>query len=305
MILAYGKVGYIDMNLHESFSRKIFNTFNIIFMMIVVVITLYPMLYVAFGSLSIPSRFIAHRGILLAPLGFSLEAYRSVFKNPMILTGYMNTIFVVTVGLAFNMVFTSLGAYFLSRKNIMLKNTIMFLITFTMFFSGGLIPFYLAVKSLNIDNTLWALIIPSTINTFYLLIMRTAFQRIPESLEESAKLDGAGHFTILLRIILPLSMPTIAVMILYYGVSHWNAWFHASIFLRNREMFPLQLVLRDILIDNKTDEMALGVGAADRESVSQTIKYAVIMVATIPILTLYPFLQKYFVKGALLGAIKG
>lgn len=234
-----------------------------------------------------------------------LEAYRKVFKNPMVLQGYINTFLVVVVGLMFNLTLTSLGAYFLSRKNLMLKKTIMFLITFTMFFSGGLIPFYLTVKELKIDNTLWALIIPSAINTFYLLVMRTSFQNIPDSLEESAKLDGAGHFTILVQIVLPLSLPTIAVMILYYGVQHWNAWFHAAIFLRQREKFPLQLVLRDILIDNKTEEMALGVDTADRESVSQTIKYAIIIVATVPILTLYPFLQKYFVKGALLGAIKG
>lgn len=290
---------------NESMGRKIFNVCNYAFMLFIVVVTLYPMLYVLFGSLSVPSRFIAHKGVLLAPLGFSLEAYRKVFKNPMVLQGYINTFLVVVVGLMFNLTLTSLGAYFLSRKNLMLKKTIMFLITFTMFFSGGLIPFYLTVKELKIDNTLWALIIPSAINTFYLLVMRTSFQNIPDSLEESAKLDGAGHFTILVQIVLPLSLPTIAVMILYYGVQHWNAWFHAAIFLRQREKFPLQLVLRDILIDNKTEEMALGVDTADRESVSQTIKYAIIIVATVPILTLYPFLQKYFVKGALLGAIKG
>lgn len=293
------------MHIRESFGRKVFNVCNYIFMIFLVIVTLYPMLYVLFGSLSVPSRFIAHRGVLLAPIGFSLEAYRAVFNNPMVLTGYMNTIFVVIVGLVFNMTLTSLGAYFLSRKKLMLKNTIMFMITFTMFFSGGLIPFYLTVKELRIDNSLWALIIPGAINTYYLLIMRTAFQNIPDSLEESAKLDGAGHMNILLKIVLPLSIPTIAVMILYYGVSHWNSWFNAAIFLRQREKFPLQLVLRDILIDNKTEEMALGVDTMDRESVSQTIKYAIIIVATIPILTLYPFLQKYFVKGALLGAIKG
>ncbi len=209
------------------------------------------------------------------------------------------------MGLIFNILLTSMGAYFLSRKNIMLKKVVMFMIVFTMFFNGGMIPNYFLINSLKLDNSLWALIIPSAINTFNLIIMRTAFQSIPDSLEESAKLDGAGHFTILFRIILPLSLPTLAVIVLYYGVGHWNAWFNAMLYLRRREMFPLQLILREILIINDTSAMMAGGSfAGDQDLVSETIKYAVIMVATVPILVLYPFLQKYFVKGALIGSVK-
>lgn len=293
------------MKIKESVGQRVFNIFNIILMVFVIIVTLYPMLYIAFASFSSPNELMAHKGLLLKPLGFSIASYGAVFKNPMISTGYANTLFVVVVGVTLNIVLTSMGAYFLSRKGVMLKNEIMFLIVFTMFFSGGLIPFYFTVKDLHIDNSLWALILPGAISTFNLIIMRTAFLSIPDSLEESAKLDGAGHFTILFRIILPLSLPTVAVLVLYYGVAHWNAWFNAMIFLRKRELFPLQLVLRGILIDNDTNSMSQGAATGDQEMISQTIKYAVIMVATLPILALYPFLQKYFVKGALIGAVKG
>ena len=293
------------MNIKDTLGQKIFNCFNTICMLLLILVTFYPILYVAFASVSSPNAFMGHQGVLLKPAGFSMESYKAVVRNPMIFTGYMNTLFVVIVGLALNILLTSLAAYFLSRKNIMLKNGIMFIIVFTMFFNGGLIPFYFAVRDIRIDNTLWALILPVAINTFNLIIMRTSMMSIPDSLEESAKLDGAGHFTILFRIVLPLSLPTLAVMILYYGVGHWNAWFNAMIFIRKRELFPLQLVLREILIANDTNSMSLGANTGDQEKISETIKYAVIMVATVPILALYPFLQKYFVKGALIGALKG
>jgi putative aldouronate transport system permease protein len=293
------------MKVEISNSRKVFNLFNILFMLFLAIITLYPMIYVLFASLSNPGRFMGHQGILLSPLGFSLGSYEVVLRNPMILKGYRNTIFIVTAGVTINIILTSLGAYFLSRKDVLWKNAIMFLIVFTMFFSGGIIPFYFAVKDLKIYNTLWALILPVAINTFNLIIMRTAFMSIPDSLEESAKLDGAGHFTILSKIVFPLSLPTVAVMVLYYGVGHWNAWFNAMIFLNKRELYPLQLVLREILIQNDTTAMAQGVSIGDQEMVGETIKYAIIVVATLPILALYPFLQKYFVKGVMVGAIKG
>ncbi len=293
------------MNIKDTLGQKIFSCFNTICMLLLILVTFYPILYVAFASVSSPNAFMGHQGVLLKPAGFSMESYKAVVRNPMIFTGYMNTLFVVIVGLALNILLTSLAAYFLSRKNIMLKNGIMFIIVFTMFFNGGLIPFYFAVRDIRIDNTLWALILPVAINTFNLIIMRTSMMSIPDSLEESAKLDGAGHFTILFRIVLPLSLPTLAVMILYYGVGHWNAWFNAMIFIRKRELFPLQLVLREILIANDTNSMSLGANTGDQEKISETIKYAVIMVATVPILALYPFLQKYFVKGALIGALKG
>lgn len=288
-----------------SKGEKIFNIFNIILMMLLVIVTLYPMLHIIFASFSDSNELLAHRGLLLKPIGFNVAAYGMVFKNPMIVKGYLNTLFIVVVGVSLNIFMTSLGAYVLSRKNFLWKNVIMFLIVFTMFFSGGLVPFYFTVKNLHIDNTYWSLILPVAINTFNFIIMRTSFMAIPDSLEESAKLDGASHFTILFKIILPLSLPIVAVMVLYYAVGHWNAWFNAMIFIQDRDLYPLQLILREILIQNDTASMAEGVAALDQEAIGESIKYAVIVVATLPILCVYPFLQKYFVKGALVGAVKG
>lgn len=194
---------------------------------------------------------------------------------------------------------------YISRKSLRFKKPIMLFIVFTMYFNGGLIPYYFTVKDLGLINSIWALIIPSSVSTFNLIIMRTSFEAIPDSLEESAKLDGANDFTILFRIIIPLAKPVIAVMVLYYGVSHWNAWFNAMLFLRDRALYPLQLILREILIKSDTASMTGGANAADVAQMSETLKYATIMVATVPILCLYPFLQKYFVKGVMVGAIKG
>jgi putative aldouronate transport system permease protein len=291
------------MKIKQNFGVKAFNTLNILFMTVLMFITLYPLWHVAMASISDGTEVMKYRGPILKPLGFSLASYDLVFQNPMILKGYLNTIFIVVVGVCLNLLMTSLGAYFLSRKNVMWKKPIMIGIIFTMFFGGGLIPFYLTVKGLHLDNKLWALIIPNVISTFNLIIMRTAFEAIPDSLEESAKLDGASHLTIMWKIIMPLAAPTMAVMVLYYGVGHWNSWFNAMVFLRKRELFPLQLILREILIQNSNSDTA-GL-ALDQEKASETIKYAVIMVATLPILFVYPFLQKYFVKGVMVGAVKG
>jgi len=266
-------------------------------------VTIYPMLHVLFASLSNAPLLMKHQGLLLMPEGFSTDAYIAVFKNEMIPLGYRNTLFIVTVGVAVNLILTSLGAYYLSRKDQFLVKYIMMFVVFTMFFSGGMIPSYLNVKQLGIDNTLWALIFPVGISTFNLIILRTSFLGIPDSLDESAKLDGAGHWTILTRIYIPLSKAVLAVLVLYYGVGHWNAWFNAMIYLRNRDLYPLQLILREILIANDTSSM-LQINA-DVNQVAETIKYAVVIVATAPILCLYPFLQKYFVKGVLIGAVKG
>lgn len=290
------------MKIKESFGEKAFNVVNVIIMLLIVVITLYPFWYVTVASFSDGTAFMKHTGLLFKPLGFSLAAYKVTFQNKMVGRGYLNTLFILVVGTFLNIVMTSLGAYFLSRKGVMWRNVIMMGIVFTMYFSGGLIPFYLTVKELHMDNTLWALIVPNLVNTFNLIIMRTAFAAIPDSLEESAKLDGASHFTILTRLVLPLAGPTIAVMVLYYGVGYWNAWFNASIFLRNRELYPLQLILREILLQNTNTDMNNTL--IDQEVISQTIKYALIIVSTVPVLCIYPFIQKYFVKGVMIGALK-
>ena len=289
----------------ESFGERVFDKINIIFLIILSFICLYPIYYVAVASFSDGMKLLAHSGILLKPLGFSLAAYKMVFMDPMIIKGYMNTMFVVIVGVSLNILMTSLGAYVLSRKNTFFVKPLMKMVVFTMFFSGGLIPLFLTVRELGLFNNLFALILPNVIITYNLIIMRTAFMAVPESLEESARIDGANDFTILFRVILPLSKPTVAVMVLYYGVHHWNAWFHAMIFLRERSLYPLQLILREILIANTMDQMLSSSSAADVESIGESIKYATIMVATAPILLLYPFLQKHFVKGVMIGALKG
>ncbi|VTR59288.1 carbohydrate ABC transporter permease [Paenibacillus lautus] len=288
----------------RSVSEVLFDSANVILLCLLSLITLYPFLYVLFASISTPAEFVQHRGILLWPKGFSLDSYRMVFENPNIIRSYLNTIFYVVVGTTLNILMTALGAYGLSRKNVMWKGAIMMLIVMTMFFDGGLIPKYLLVKNMGLLDTYWALIIPSAMTTWNLIIMRTAFQGVPDALEESARIDGATDWTILFRIIIPLSLPVIAVMVLFYGVWHWNKWFDALIYLRDRDLFPLQLILREILIQNDTSSMMTSVGGGDRMPVGETIKYATIMVATLPILFLYPFLQKYFVKGVMIGAIK-
>lgn len=291
----------------KSIGERIFDLLNSVIMIILIIICLYPLLYVLFASVSEGTQLISHSGLLLRPLGINFSSYKMVFENPMIVAGYGNTLFVVFFGLLVNLTMTALGAYFLSRKGMLWKKTITLFIVFTMFFGGGLIPFYLTVKNLKLTDTLWAVIIPYAINTYNLIIMRTSFEAIPESLEEAAKIDGANDFHILYKIVIPLSMPVIAVMILYYGVSHWNSWFPAMIFLRKRELYPLQLILREILIENNNNDMTSSgkVNVEDYLTATLTIKYATTMVATVPILCIYPFLQKYFTKGVMIGAVKG
>ncbi len=292
---------------NKSISEKMFDGINSIIMILLMLLCLYPLLYVAFASVSEGTQLISHSGLLIRPLGINFSSYKMVFENPMILQGYGNTLFIVIVGLIVNLLMTSLGAYFLSRKGMYWKKSITMFIVFTMFFGGGLIPFYLTIKGLNLNDTLWAVIIPYAINTYNLIIMRTSFEAIPESLEEAAKMDGANDFHVLFKIVLPLSMPVIAVMILYYGVAHWNSWFPAMMFIRKRELYPLQLILREILIENNTDAMMTnaGVNIEDYLTATLTVKYATTMIATIPILCVYPFLQKYFAKGVMIGAVKG
>lgn len=217
----------------------------------------------------------------------------------------MNTIFIVVVGTAINVILTSLGAYFLSTKGPMFKKAISILIVVTMYFSGGIIPMYFNVMGMGLGNSLFAVILPMAINTFNLIVMRSAFESISPVLKEAAYLDGAGDWYVLFKVVMPLSKATIAVMILYYGVDHWNEWFNASLYLDDRNLYPLQLILREILVQNDTSSMSQGVMMEDQFAISETIKYAVTVVATIPILCVYPFLQKYFEKGVMLGAVKG
>ncbi len=297
----------------KTAGERIFDCINTIFLALLAIACLYPLLYVLFASFSQPIELMKHRGLLLRPLGFTIEGYKLVFKNPSITSGYLNTLFYVTAGTAINLFMTSLGAYVLSRKNVLWKNIIAFMITITMLFSGGLIPFYLLVKNLGMLNTRWALIIPGAISTYNLFVMRTAFAGVPDSLEESAKIDGANDFVVLFRIILPLSKAVLAVMTLFYAVGHWNSWFNAMIFLRKRELFPLQLILREILLANDMQSMSNLEGLVDVSVQANAdivyfarllVQYCTIIVATLPILFLYPFVQKYFVQGVMIGSLK-
>ena len=288
-----------------TFSRKCFVCFNAVFLTLLSLLCLYPMLYVLFASFSDSRELMAHGGLLLAPLKFNINAYTSVFKNPSILSGYRNTLFILVLGTVYSVTLTSLGAYVLSRRNFLLRNFFMMAITFTMFFNGGLIPFYMVVKKVGLYNSLLSLIIPLGISTYNLIIMRTSFAAVPVELEEAARIDGANHWTILFKIYIPVSKAIIAVMILYYGVGLWNGWFYSMIFIADRNKFPLQLILREILIQNDTSSVMGGVGMEDGFSVAESVKYAIIVVATVPILCIYPFIQKYFVKGVMIGAVKG
>ena len=285
-----------------SFGSKLFDVFNVLLMCLLMLIILIPLIHVVSASFSNPSAYVRYEGLMWHPVEFCLDAYKAVAKNKNIFTGYMNTIFIVVVGTTINLISTLVAAYCLSRKNVMWKNIMMVAIVFSMYFSGGMIPFYLVVKSVGLNDSIWSLIIPTAVNTYNLIIMRTAMASVPESLEESAKLDGANHWTILWKIMVPLVKPTIAVICLYYAVEHWNSWFNAMLFIRDKADYPLQLVLREILLQNDTTAMTAG---AEDMLLSETIQFATIVVATLPILAIYPFVQRYFVKGVMIGAVKG
>jgi len=294
------------MVIKDSLSRKIFVAFNTIFLIFIAIISVYPLLYVLFASFSSPTALMAHEGLLLKPLNFNTMAYKMVAKNPYIASGYAVTIFTAGVGTIATTLFTTIGAYFFSRKNVMHQKLLMIIIVITMYIGGGLIPMYLLYKSIGLENNLLVLILPGLVNTSHLIILRTAFYSVPDSLEEAAMIDGAGHLVTLFKVLFPLILPTMAVIAMYNIVGHWNSWFNASIFIRDREKFPLQLILREILMQNDTSSMenTLLMDVGDRSMISMTIQYAVIIVATAPILCVYPFVQKYFVKGTMVGAVK-
>ena len=285
--------------------EKIFEVANIIFMALLCVVMLYPMIYVLFASISDPSQLMAHKGLLIHPLGLSSESYSMMLESPTLIRRFLNTVIILVAGVSVNILITSFGAYFLTRKEVVGRNFIMFMIVFTMYFSGGTIPFYFVVSNLGLTDSYLSLILPGALSTFNLIVMRTSFSGIPESLVESAKLDGAGHFRILFTIIMPLSKAIISVMVLYYAVSHWNSWFNAMLFISDRDLYPLQLVLREILITGNTEQMTGMVDAGAKSMAAHTVQYAVIISSTLPILCIYPFIQKYFTQGVMIGAVKG
>lgn len=289
----------------RSLPERIFNVFNIILLGTISIVTLYPFLYVVFASFSNPLEFLSHDGVLLKPEGFSLLAYKKVFEKAEIWRGYGNTFFYVIVGTFISMCLTISLGYVISKKDLKLSKPIMLMVLITMYFGGGMIPVYMMVRNLGLLDTRWAVILPSAINTFNLIIMKSAFQTVPESVEEAAVIDGASGLRLLVSIIIPLVMPTIAVLILYYASAYWNAWFGAAIYLRDDALYPLQLYLREILIVNEQTDMIMEVDSAEKLALKSVIKYATIMVSIIPMLFVYPFLQRYFAKGVMVGAVKG
>lgn len=288
--------------MRRSAGERIFDCINVVLLVGIMAISIYPLLYVLNSSVSDPNELLRSRSLMLLPEGFQLEAYKAVFHNSKIYSGYLNTLFYVTVGTIVNLLMTSIAAYSLSRMDLFGRKTLMKLITFTMFFGGGMIPTFLLIQNLGMVDTRWAMIIPGAISTFYFLIMKTSFEGIPISLIESAKLDGANDILILFRIVLPLSKSILAVMTLYYAVDHWNDYVAPMLYLRSQDLYPIQIVMRDILISSSTESMGAGVDTGF--AIGENIKYATIIISTLPIMLVYPFIQKYFVQGALIGAVK-
>lgn len=292
--------------LRETKTDRAFNIFNIVFLAIVALLVIYPLVFVLSASLSNP-QYVLSGELWLWPKEFTLDAYEKVFKNEDIINGFVNTLKYTVFGTILNVIMTILAAYPLSRRDLKGRGFIMAFIVFTMFFSGGLIPTYLLIRDLGMLNTFWVMVIPNAVAVWNIIIMRTFFQSIPHELEESAMIDGAGNFKILWSIVLPLSFPVIAVMVLFYSVGHWNSYFQALIYLQDQDKFPLQLILRQILIQGQTDDMIKATSEsflAQQLSV-EGLKYAVLIVANLPMLMLYPFLQRYFVKGVMIGSLKG
>ena len=284
-----------------------FRIVNTTLLAIILLVTLYPLYFIIIASFSDPLQVNAGK-ILFWPSGFHTNAYRMVFRDQDILTGYRNTLFYTVAGTLINLILTVMAAYPLSRRDLVGRTFLTWILIFTMFFSGGLIPTYLLVSSLGLRNTVWSIILLGAVSVWNVIIMRTFFQStIPQDLHDAAQVDGCSNLGQLFRIILPLSKPVIAVMVLYYGVAHWNGFFNALIYITDSKLYPLQLILRSILVQNRVSEEMLSdiESLAMRATLVENIKYAVIIVSTVPILTLYPFLQKYFVKGVMIGAIKG
>lgn len=294
------------MKYKKSAGEWVFDSCNYLVMIGLILITLYPCYYVLVASVSDPTRIYEGSGLLLYPKGFAMGAYKSVLSYSQLWISYANTILYVLAGGFLSTLVTVMTAFALTRRGLPFKNTIMMGILFTMYFSGGLIPTFLVVRSLQMADTRWAVILVPLISTYNLIITISYFRGLPYELEEAAKIDGANDYRVLLQVMIPLAKPIIAVIALYYMVSLWNSYFNEMIYLTSRSKFPLQLVLREILIQNDTASVGgAASNAGDVQSYAENLKFAVIVVSTIPILCVYPFIQKYFVKGVTLGAVKG
>jgi putative aldouronate transport system permease protein len=286
--------------------EKTFQVFNYIFLTALAILALYPFWDVIRVSFSTPAE-ASRMGFTLWPRELSFQGYDFVLKNPSIWMGYKNTVIRIIIGVTIQLILMILVAYSLSKKYFPNRTFWTLIIVFTMFFRGGIIPDYLLIRALHIDNTIWALVLPRAVDTFAMLIMRNYFMTLPDSLEESAKIDGAGDMTVLLRIILPMSKPIILTVALWGIVWHWNAWFDCLIYIRDSDKYVLQAILRKIIIDAapQFNESTGGGAGMSIETSQEVVKCATIMVSTVPIMMIYPFIQKYFIRGMIVGAIKG
>lgn len=286
----------------QNTSGQIFDFTVVIILALVVCITLYPVLYIF--SLSISSvTAIEKREVWLFPVGFNIDSYKLLVQHKELPRSFLNSIVYTTLGTAYDMVLTVCAAYALSRRWLKGKSFLMLLLSFVMWFSGGLIPTYLQLSNMHLLNTMAVMIIPGAVSVYNLIVMKTTMQEIPESIEESAKLDGANDITIMAKIIVPMSIPVVATIALFYIVGHWNAWFNAMIYLNNRKLFPLQLIVRELVVV-MTDQ-SMNQHADDFNTTPLAFRSAVMVITILPLLIVYPFIQKYFVKGIMLGSIKG
>lgn len=289
----------------RTWGSKIFDTFNITFLGLFALITIVPFIYIVSGSFATQKELL-ERGFILFPTVFSLDAYNFIFSTSTLMRSMGVTIFITVAGTLINIVLTCLMAYPLARKDMDFRKPIQLMVIFTMLFSGGMIPTFIVVKELGMIDSYWSLLLPGAISAFNLIIIRSFFQQLPEGLEESAKIDGASDPGILMRIVIPLSLPAIATFSLFYAVGHWNTFFSAVLYINDAAKWPIQVLLRQIVIlsqgGNLGDTAAF---EADFVPPEQSVKMAVIVISTLPILLVYPFLQKHFAKGVLLGSVKG
>ncbi len=295
------------MHAMRSAGDKVFDAFVYAILTLVLLVILYPLYFVVIASFS-DAVSVMGGEVFLWIKNFNLEAYRLVFKNSMVLIGYRNTVLYTLAGTAINLFMSVAAAYPLSRPRLAGKGFVMGLMIFTMFFSGGLIPTYITMNKLGLLDTFAIMVLPTAISVYNVMILRTFFiNSVPRELEEAAFVDGASHLRILFSVILPLSKPIIAVMVLFYAVSHWNSYFNALIYLTDKDRYPLQLVLRTLLIQSQSSEESFAnvAGTYSRMLMAETMKYALIIVASLPVLCLYPFLQRYFVQGIMIGSVKG
>ena len=292
--------------IQDTAGDRMFYRVNAILLMLLTLSVLYPIIYVLANSFSSPAA-VSSGKVYLWPLDPSVEGYRRVLENPNILSGFLNSVFYTVVGTAINLAMTMIAAYPMARKDLPLRSFFSVLFAFTMLFGGGMIPNYILIMKLGMLNTRWALLLPGALSVYNMIIARTAMQSLPDELLEAAYIDGCSDARYFVRIVLPLSGATIAVLALYYAVGHWNSYFSAFMYLSDRSKYPLQIVLREILIMGQIAESDLtDVDSAERiQGLSQLLKYALIVISSAPMMLIYPFVQKYFVKGVMIGSLKG